>query len=105
MLKDKILIDKHWGIVGRLNDFTDYLEWKPKLIEIHLTWRDLLNFNSKNTFKSESFDQDFVVHAPEYYKDKLIDFTTSDSRVLDYSFEMLQRTVSLAKELAPQFSG
>ena len=104
--KDDIKINKHWGIVGRLNDFTDYLEWKPKLIEIHLTWRDLVSFNSEeNTVKSKSFDQDFVVHAPEYFKDKLIDFTTSDSSVLDYSFEMLQRTINLAKELAPQFSG
>ena len=104
--KDDIKINKHWGIVGRLNDFTDYLEWKPKLIEIHLTWRDLVNFSSeKNTFQSKSFGQDFVVHAPEYYKDKLIDFTTSDSVVLDYSFEMLQKTVNLARELAPQFSG
>ena len=39
-------IDKNWGIVGRLNDFEDYLEWKPKLVEIHnlesltqLIWR------------------------------------------------------------------
>ena len=29
-------IDKKWGIVGRLNDFDEFLDWKPKLVEIHL---------------------------------------------------------------------
>ena len=59
----------------------------------------------KNNFRGKSFDQDFVVHAPEYYKDRLIDFTTSNSDVLEYSFEMLQKTIDLSREMAPQFSG
>ena len=56
-------------------------------------------------FSTRTLDQDFVVHAPEYYKDRLIDFTTSNSDVLEYSFEMLQRTIELARGMAPQFSG
>ena len=68
--------------MGRLNDFEDYLEWKPKLVEIHLTWRDLTQFNLEDLEnKFSSYDQDLVVHAPEYYKDKLIDFATRDASV------------------------
>jgi sialic acid synthase SpsE/endonuclease IV len=99
-------INKKWGIVGRLNDFEEFLSWKPKLIEIHLTWRDLVecNLTSLKTRFSE-YDQELVVHAPEYYQDKLIDFATSDPSVLEYSIEMLSKTIELAKMLGAKFSG
>lgn len=99
-------IDKKWGIVGRLNDFEDYLAWKPKLVEIHLTWRDLTQINLEELEKRfSSYDQDLVVHAPEYYQDKLIDFATRDKVVLDYSIEMLTKTIELAKILGYKFKG
>jgi sialic acid synthase SpsE/sugar phosphate isomerase/epimerase/CBS domain-containing protein len=99
-------IDKNWGIVGRLNDFEDYLEWKPKLVEIHLTWRDLTQFNLEDLEnRFNLYDQDLVVHAPEYYKDKLIDFATRDTNTLDYSIEMLTKTIELAKSLGSKFKG
>lgn len=99
-------ISKHWGVVGRLNDFQEFLTWRPKLIEIHLTWRDLVNFNtSAQNLKDREFDQDLVVHAPEYFQDKLIDFTTSETHVLDYSLEMLKLTIELAKCLGSKFKG
>ena len=97
-------INKNWGIVGRLNDFEDFLEWKPKLIEIHLTWRDLDQYNSHTiASRYSNYDQELVVHAPEYFNDQLIDFATDESSVLDYSIEMLERTVSLARTLGSKF--
>jgi N-acetylneuraminate synthase len=93
--------DKTWGIVGRLNDFRDFLELKPDLLEIHLTWRDLLEYRRP----ADKFDQDLVVHAPEYFRDRLIDFASDDKEVTDYSLEMLQKTINLARDLAPQFRG
>lgn len=99
--KESYDIPKKWGIVGRLNDFRDFLDLKPELIEIHMTWRDLAEHKATN----EVFQQDLVVHAPEYYQDKLIDFTTNDKKVVDYSLEMLQRTIDIARELNPQFKG
>ena len=32
-------IPMKWGMIGRLGDFENYLEDKPDLVEIHLTWR------------------------------------------------------------------
>lgn len=95
-------IPRKWGVVGRLNDFQEFLDVRPKLVEIHLTWRDLVGFEKAPERK---FTQDLVVHAPEYFQDHLIDFTTTDPRVLEYSFEMLNRTIALAREMAPRFSG
>jgi sialic acid synthase SpsE/sugar phosphate isomerase/epimerase len=99
-------IDKKWGIVGRLNDFDEYLDWKPKLVEIHLTWRDLTNTDlNKFVKKYDGIESELVVHAPEYFEDKLIDFATDQIGVLDYSFEMLERTIELSRKLSPIFKG
>src|SRR5262249_44701973 len=95
-------IGKKWGIVGRLNDFQEFLDIRPNLVEIHLTWRDLVGYKEP---PAQNFSQNLVVHAPEYFQDKLIDFTTRDPAVLEYSYEMLNRTIQLARDMAPRFSG
>lgn len=94
-------IGKRWGVVGRLNDFKEFLELKPNLVEIHMTWRDLVNYERPEG----AFAQDLVVHAPEYYKDKLIDFTSPDPEVTEYSLEMLKRTIDVARDLNGSFKG
>jgi N-acetylneuraminate synthase len=94
-------LPKTWGIVGRLNDFRDYLALKPDLIEIHMTWRDVKGYQGL----IGQYEQDLVVHAPEYYEDTLIDFSATDPEITELSLEMLQRTVSIARDLAPKFKG
>lgn len=99
--KNTFEIKKTWGVVGRLNDFKHFLDIKPDLVEIHMTWRDVVSFSP---IKGE-FKQDLVVHAPEYFKDKLIDFTTEDPQIKEISIEMLRETIRVAKELDKNFSG
>lgn len=93
--------NKTWGIVGRLNDFQNFLDLKPDLVEIHLTWRDIFEYRRP----AGAFTQDLVVHAPEYFQDRLIDFTSSDPEVTEYSLDMFQKTIALARDLAPSFKG
>jgi len=94
-------IPKTWGIVGRLNDFRDYLDMKPDLIEMHMTWRDIVGYSPLQGV----FKQDLVVHAPEYYQDTLIDFSSDDPAITELSLEMLQKTINIARDLSPHFSG
>lgn len=94
-------INRTWGIVGRLNDFRDFLDLKPDLVEIHMTWRDLFDYARP----AGTFPQDLVVHAPEYFQDELIDFTSEDKRVTDYSLEMLKRTIDVAVDMNDSFKG
>jgi len=105
-LKNEFTIPHTWGLVGRLNDFEEFLHLKPDLIEIHLTWRDLVDFNiDRFKLENKKYKQDLVVHAPEYYLDKLIDFTTNDKEIVDLSREMLSRTFDLARKLSVHFEG
>ena len=71
------------GESSNLNDFDEYLDWKPKLVEIHLV-RDLTNTDLNEFVKKyDSIESELVVHAPEYFEDKLIDFATDQISVLD----------------------
>lgn len=95
------VIPKTWGIVGRLNDFRDFLDMKPDLVEIHMTWRDISGYAGLQG----SFQQDLVVHAPEYYQDTLIDFSSEDAAITELSLEMLQKAIHIARDLSPHFTG
>ena len=98
--KNKILkINRNWGVVGRLGDFEQFIYDKADLIEIHLTWRELLNPKLPN----KNFNKELIVHAPEYFQDKLIDFTTNDKNILNNSFEMMENIENLIDKIKNNF--
>ncbi|MDA7447629.1 N-acetylneuraminate synthase family protein [Candidatus Pelagibacter ubique] len=92
-------INRNWGLVGRLGDFEQYMHEKADLIEIHLTWRELVNPKiPKNIYNKE-----LIVHAPEYFNDQLIDFSSNNKSVLNNSFEMMENTAYLIDKLKNHF--
>jgi N-acetylneuraminate synthase len=92
-------LNKKWGLVSRLGDFENYIDNKADLLEIHLTWRELVNFTN---FKKK-YNKDLVIHAPEYFNDQLVDFTTSDIKIRNNSFEMLDLVLNFAKNISNNF--
>jgi N-acetylneuraminate synthase len=104
-LKPVFSIPKKWGLVGRLFDFDEFLCTKPDLIEIHLTWRDLVNYHLFKKKFEHHFHQDLVVHAPEYYYDELVDFAGNNCDIADASVAMLQQVVDFTKEIQTKFKG
>ena len=40
-------MNKKWGLIGRLGDYEQFIDDKADLIEIHLTWRELINPHQK----------------------------------------------------------
>ena len=99
-------IQRTWGVVGRFCDFEEFLDLRPDLVEIHLTWRDVEQYRAGDVrLMRDSYPQDLVVHAPEYYGDKLTDFTSKDPVVTDYSVEALSATIELTRSLAGSFAG
>ena len=97
--KKNIKINRKWGLVGRLGDFEEFLDQKSDLIEIHLTWRELIN--PKKTRKK--IDKELIFHAPEYFNDQLIDFSTDDKKILNNSFEMMEHLSKLVDKMKDNF--
>jgi len=96
----KININKKWGIIGRLGDFEDFIHLKPNILEIHLTWRDLINY--KKIYKK--YSQELVVHAPEYFNDQLVDFTTNNKKILNNSIEMIKTVIKFTRDIQNNFN-
>tara|TARA_B110000483_G_C18189810_1_gene540465 strand:+ start:1125 stop:3083 length:1959 start_codon:yes stop_codon:yes gene_type:complete len=97
--KNSYKINRRWGLVGRLGDFEQYINDKANLIEIHLTWRELMNPKIPKKF----YNNELIVHAPEYFNDKLIDFSSNDKAVVDNSFEMMKNVSKLIDKLKNYF--
>lgn len=92
-------INRNWGLVGRLGDFEQFIHEKASLIEIHLTWRELIN----PKLPKKEFKQELVIHAPEYFNDKLIDFTSNNKKILNNSYEMMENITRLIDKIKNNF--
>jgi sialic acid synthase SpsE/sugar phosphate isomerase/epimerase/CBS domain-containing protein len=94
-----------WGIVARFLDFAPLEEaFAPlgmRFVEFHVSDRDLDAGASAYHGGRKPFG--FVVHAPEYCHDTLIDLCSPDQSQRMLSVERIQKTIDLARDLAPLF--
>lgn len=96
-----------WGIIARFTD-VDALIGQfgasgMSLVEFHVSDRDLdLGMEG---FRPAQYLFDLVVHAPEYFHDHLIDLCAADLEQRRMSIRRIQKTIDLARQLAPWFGG
>ena len=90
-----------WGLIARFADFEAMLAYGPRVIEFHLTEHDLA---AGCRFEGR-YEQQVVVHAPEYLGDRLMDLCSADETIRRASVASVNRTVALARQLAPSFGG
>ena len=94
-----------WGIVARFTDLESLLQrfegQDLSFVEFHVSDRDL--DAGAEAMPRRQFPFDLIVHAPEYCHDVLIDLCASDREQLDLSVSRLQKTIDLARALAPSF--
>lgn len=93
------IINKKWGLIGRLGDFEQFIDEKADLIEIHLTWRELIN----PKIIRKNYNTEIIIHAPEYFNDKLVDFTSDDKKIVNNSFEMIENVNYLVEKIKNNF--
>jgi sialic acid synthase SpsE/sugar phosphate isomerase/epimerase/CBS domain-containing protein len=95
-----------WGIVARFLDFAPleqaFLPLGMRFVEFHVSDRDLDLGASAYEGGRKLFG--FVVHAPEYCHDTLIDLCSADDAQRALSIQRIQRTIDLARDLAPFFA-
>jgi N-acetylneuraminate synthase len=96
-----------WGVIARFTDVDVMVELmapqRPSVIEFHVSDRDL--DIGLAGFTPHQYEQDLVVHAPEYCHDDLIDLCAVDTRVRELSLRRIQLTIDLARRLAEWFTG
>lgn len=98
--RNKIKIsNKKWGLIGRLGDYEQFIDEKADLIEIHLTWRELIN----PKIITKNYNTELIIHAPEYFNDQLIDFTSDNKKILNNSFEMIENLNNLVEKIKNNF--
>ena len=94
-----------WGIVARFLDFAPleaaFVPLGMKFVEFHVSDRDLDAGAPAYEGGPKAFG--FVIHAPEYCHDTLIDLCSADPPQRALSIERIQKTIDLARALEPQF--
>lgn len=95
-----------WGIVARFLDFaaleSAFVPLGMRFVEFHVSDRDLDKGAAGYTGGAKPFG--FVLHGPEYCHDTLIDLCAADEGQRTLSVQRIQKTIDLARDLAPPFT-
>jgi sialic acid synthase SpsE/sugar phosphate isomerase/epimerase len=95
-----------WGIVARFLDFAPleaaFVPLGMSFVEFHVSDRDLDAGAAAYHGGAKPFG--FVIHAPEYCHDTLIDLCAADPAQRELSTQRIQKTIDLARDLAPLFT-
>lgn len=89
-----------WGPVVRWKDFQDYLPYHPDLFEFHLSDKDL-----DEEIPHGKWDQEVVVHAPEYMKRIYLNPASEDADERKATIKVLQKSIDIARRLRDSFQG
>lgn len=90
-----------WGLISRFTDLKEMIEYGPKVIEFHLAQKDFnLGFRP-----DRDYEQELVVHAPEYINGKLFDLCSGSEEVRSTSVRLLQESINLCCDLGNRFTG
>tara|TARA_Y100000031_G_scaffold32972_1_gene36807 strand:- start:7808 stop:8755 length:948 start_codon:yes stop_codon:yes gene_type:complete len=92
------------GLKVRFHDAREMLKFNVDVYEFHFSDKDL-SFN----FGNQKYDQELVVHGPEYWEGKLIDPASDGTGSLQHtrekSVEIIQVALDKTNEIAKNFKG
>jgi len=89
-----------WGFVVRFNDYKAALEYNFSLLEFHFSDKDL-----DEVYPGDDLDMQLIVHAPEFWGNRLVDLCTFDESQRQNSIALMQRSVNVTRDMAPHFNG
>ena len=90
--------NKSWGVKCRFHDFEEYSAVKSPVVEFHCTDTDL-----DVEFTGKSKESELIIHAPEIVGRKLVDICSDDPEVVQYSIEVLQKTIDKTLKISKNF--
>lgn len=94
-------IHSRWGLKTRFAEAAFAAQWHPKLLEFHVSERDLdFPWDTRQKFK-----QEFYLHAPDYVGRRLVDLSSPDKTQRLASRDIIQRIIDKALAMAGSFAG
>lgn len=99
---DRTALRREWGLKARFHDLEEVLELQPPMVELHFSDQDV-----RHEFQAPAtpYDQRLVIHAPEFFDQRLLDLAAENEDHRLQSVRLLQQTIDKAVELAPSFTG
>ncbi|OGO42550.1 MAG: hypothetical protein A2W36_04085 [Chloroflexi bacterium RBG_16_58_14] len=94
------LLPMEYGFTVRFRDFEELLVHKPRMLEYHFTDQDL-----DEHYPGGDYNLRLVAHAPEFWERTLVDLCSLDEQQRADSVMLMQKTISLTREMAPHFTG
>jgi sialic acid synthase SpsE/sugar phosphate isomerase/epimerase len=89
-----------WGFTVRFRDYTDLLDYHPRMLEFHFTDQDL-----DEAYPGSDMPMKLVVHAPEFWERSLVDLCALDEHHRQESIDLMQKSIDLTRAMAPHFQG
>lgn len=89
-----------WGVVVRFHEFQHYLSFAPKVLEFHLSDKDL-----DEKLPTGNFTQELVVHAPEYMRRHYLNPASENKEERALAIDALQKSIDITRKLAESFQG
>ena len=90
-----------WGLITRFSDFHEVMTYDPEVLEIHMAEKDF----STAFIPNQHYRQELIIHAPEFIDGEIINLCHSVNTIRMKSVDLVQRTISLARDLKPFFQG
>lgn len=94
-------LNSDWGLKTRFHEADFAASFNPKFLEFHLTDRDV----EEDWLPTHHFEQQLVVHAPDYWRRKMNDLSSFDDAEWNRAIEFIQKSIDLTKKIAPFFKG
>jgi N-acetylneuraminate synthase len=93
-----------FGLKCRFGDFHEMLSFGPQVVEFHFSDKDLNVPHPEGTY-----EQELIVHAPEYLDNKLVDLgslgETNQILSREQSINVIRRTIAKTLAMAKHFRG
>lgn len=100
------ILPMEYGFTVRFRDDEELLAYQPRMLEYHFTDQDLdEHYNGKDHTENSPHPLKLVVHAPEFWERTLVDLCSLDERQRCDSVALMQKSIRLAREMAPHFVG
>ncbi|MSU55021.1 MAG: acetylneuraminic acid synthetase [Candidatus Taylorbacteria bacterium] len=91
---------RKWGLIVRPHDFEEMIAGlKPSFVEFHFSSHDLKN---QMAFKNHP-ELELIVHAPELWGDQLLDFSSTDSSVVNASIKNINDLLNTVRSIRKYF--